>query len=367
MNYPNTPIIFLLFLTLSPSLCSAEKTTNQPDKTTITYSPYPIIYYTPETTLGYGLGLITTIRDNSKGSKIRPDSISTMLTNTLKNQIYLKVEGDFYFNDQQGNLQSKIIYMDYPEKYFGNGNEATISSTEIDELEESYTNNATSFSARLVHNVWQKFRLGFHYKFGRSEIYDLEGDGQLLVNNPTGLTGGVTSGLGPVLDYDDRNNIFYPSTGGWYQFTAIYHDEKLGSDFNYQKYSIDLRHFLCLKTNHIIAFQGLVSDSNGDIPFYTMTFPDIRGIYGGVFSNKNMVTGQIEYRFPIHERWSGATFLAAGDVYEQWGEAKFSEIKYAGGIGLRFALNREEKINIRLDLAVSPWGFGPYLKIQEKF
>ena len=54
-----------------------------------------------------------------------------------------------------------------------------------------------------------------------------------------GGEGGLTSGLGLVLTYDSRDNIFYPASGGYYEIATAIFSEILGSDYNYTKTFID--------------------------------------------------------------------------------------------------------------------------------
>ena len=81
----------------------------------------------------------------------------------------------------------------------------------------------------------------------------------------------------------------------------------------------------------------------------------------------DMFTLQMEYRFPIHERWSGVTFAAAGDVFHDNDELETQSMKYAAGCGIRYAIDKKEKINIRIDIGVSPYGIFPYILFQEAF
>ncbi|MBW2297603.1 MAG: hypothetical protein JRF32_08350, partial [Deltaproteobacteria bacterium] len=81
----------------------------------------------------------------------------------------------------------------------------------------------------------------------------------------------------------------------------------------------------------------------------------------------NMVTIRAEYRFPIKGRWGGAVFGAVGDAFPDATTLEEIDPKIAGGGGLRFALNKKEKINVRLDIGVSRYGVFPYIMLQEAF
>jgi len=42
-------------------------------------------------------------------------------------------------------------------------------------------------------------------------------------------------------------------------------------------------------------------------------------------------------------------------------------MKYAAGGGVRYAIDKKEKINLRIDIGVSPYGIFPYVLFQEAF
>jgi hypothetical protein len=97
----------------------------------------------------------------------------------------------------------------------------------------------------------------------------------------------------------------------------------------------------------------------------------MRGLYENVFIDKNAAAVRAEYRFPLTflpgERWGGAVFGAVGDAFPDATTLEDIDLKVAGGAGLRFALNKTEKINVRLDIGVSRYGVFPYVMLQEAF
>lgn len=107
--------------------------------------------------------------------------------------------------------------------------------------------------------------------------------------------------------------------------------------------------------------------TDGDVPFNRLPTPPIRGIYQDVFKDDNMLTLQLEYRFPLKDRWSGALFLGAGDVFHDRADYDMMDLKYGGGGGICYAISRDDTINLRFDIGVSPYGVLPYVLFQESF
>ena len=50
---------------------------------------------------------------------------------------------------------------------------------------------------------------------------------------------------------------------------------------------------------------------------------------------------------------SGAAFAAVGDVVDQWQDLRLQDAKVGAGGGIRFQLDKKEKVNLRFDVGVS--------------
>ncbi len=76
---------------------------------------------------------------------------------------------------------------------------------------------------------------------------------------------------------------------------------------------------------------------------------------------------QTEYRYPIYQRFSGTVFGGIGEVAGKYVNFA-SNIKGAAGLGLRFFLDTEQKVNIRFDIAINDeFGTATYFMVMEAF
>ena len=323
---------------------------------------FPIIAYTPETSLSVGAGATATHRGAGAAEDDRPDSVSGIFLYTLKNQVLLSIRPEVYLGDYAWNLRAHMAYRKFPEMYYGLGND-----TDEDD-EEAFTTEDILFQPWILRSVWAGLRAGFFYDFKKTSILEVERGGLIERSDFTGEAGGLLSGLGPVLEWDSRDNFFNPRNGWWVQLSAGFYRDWLGSDFEYESYTVDVRHYRSLRPSHVLAFQLYASVVNGDVPFTELVkLEGIRGIHESRFRDRKAALAQMEYRFPIRGRFSGVVFTALGDVTGDVGDYDPGEIKYAFGVGLRYMLNRKEKINIRFDIGFSPWGFHPYFRLLEAF
>ena len=334
-------------------------------------TPFPVVYYTPETSLALGGGVVFTLRDKGETLETRPDNMQVMAAYTLNNQLFLMLSPEKYFNDQRGKLFMNVGYLNWPTSFFGLGNDSDIDEDEIEELEETYTDESVMVQPWLMHTVVSELSMGVTLDWKNSHVKDVEKGGMIEQEDLVGAEGGVSSGLGPVITWDTRDNLFSPSSGSWHKAWAWFYRDWMGSDFDYDYYGLDLRHYRPVFRESVLALQGFVALTSGDVPFYEYPTPLMRGLYENVFVDKNAVALRAEYRFPIDlipgGRWGGAFFGAVGDAFPDAGSTEDVDLKVAGGAGLRFALNKKEKINVRLDIGVSQYGIFPYIMLQEAF
>jgi hypothetical protein len=93
----------------------------------------------------------------------------------------------------------------------------------------------------------------------------------------------------------------------------------------------------------------------------------MRGYYQGRYRDRIFATAQAEYRLTLSRRLGVVTFAGVGDVGSTLASLTMRSLKVSAGLGLRFALNPDEHLNVRMD-----WGFGRgtdglYFSIREAF
>lgn len=345
-----------------PAIIDKNKKNNSPSTRRISFAGYPVILYSPETSLIFGGGAAITIRKQNSDRKTRPDNIIFYAIYTLKNQIAVQFNPDFYFNDDKWQLKIESGYQKFPDQFYGIGNKTT------EDDAEDVTTEDVIIQPGLTRRIYKNFRLGVMYHFNHTSVQKVEIDGQLNSGLLPGSQGSLLSGLGPLIDWDSRDNIFYPAKGSWLQFYAMIYRNWLGSEFEYESFTFDLRYFIEIQDRHIMALQFIARSMNGAIPFNHLARVDLlRGINTSRFREKNLAATLVEYRFPIYKRFSGVLFTGMGDVMHHFTDFLLDDIKFSIGIGLRFAVLPDDKINFRLDIGFSRYGIYPYFQLSEMF
>jgi hypothetical protein len=93
----------------------------------------------------------------------------------------------------------------------------------------------------------------------------------------------------------------------------------------------------------------------------------LRGYAANRFRDQNFAGMQAEYRAHLFWRIGVVGFAGVGDVFKSTEDLQWETLKYSYGGGLRFMVNKKEKLNVRLD-----YGFGRdnssfYLILTEAF
>ena len=94
----------------------------------------------------------------------------------------------------------------------------------------------------------------------------------------------------------------------------------------------------------------------------------MRGYYEGRYKDDQQVVFQSEYRFPLYKRLRGVVFGGTGTVSKDFLDFGLSDLKYSYGAGLRFALSKKEKLNLRIDYGIGQGkSSGFYIQLGEAF
>jgi outer membrane protein assembly factor BamA len=181
----------------------------------------------------------------------------------------------------------------------------------------------------------------------------------------------VSSGLGPAVLYDGRDNVLATYRGNFVSAHMLFNRRALGSAYKFTRYQVDARHFNPLfgTTNTILALQLVGQYHSGPVPFRELggmgatlggsLFNNaylMRGIYEARFRDRQFTTVQAEVRQKLFWRLDGAAFLGLGQVAYDVADYTFNGTKLAGGAGIRFHFNRRDRLNIRLDYGVGSGG-----------
>ena len=326
----------------------------------------PLAFFTPETDWGFGAAGILAFRFKNNPIDSRPSQMQLGFAYTLNKQFLAYLPYQLFLRNGRYTLYGELGWYRYSYDFYGIGNTANAADREV------YKVDFPRIRINALQQIKPKWYIGFRYWMDDFDVYDLQVDGLLNTTAIAGNRGSLVSGLGGVLNYDSRNNIFYPDSGTLAEIVLFHNSPAFGSDFRFSKLYIDISRYMRNKWLHTFVVNAYAEFTAGSPPFNQMALLGgtrrMRGYYEGRFRDKQMLMIQGEYRFPIFWLFKGAVFGGVGRVAEELSDFNWSDWKYNVGAGLRIMINKKEKIHIRLDAAVGQSGnSGYYVTIGEAF
>lgn len=323
----------------------------------------PAIYHTPETKLAYGAFAQYNYREPDSPVESRPSSFTPILIFTQKKQFIGELQFDLYLKKETYHLTGVLTYKIYPNLYYGIGNNTPKSN------EESYSSNDFITSLTFLKKIHPSINLGLRYDFENSTI--TKKDSLLKEPSVLGNKGGIISGAGPVVHFDTRDNIHFPSKGYFYQASLLFYPSFFGSDFSYRILNIELMKYYTFFKQHILAFHSYIQFTDGDVPFNKLSQIGgsriLRGYFTGRYIDNHIIFFQGEYRSPTWFNMGYVAFAGLGEVAPQLDKFDPADFKYSIGFGFRYMFIPKEKVNLRFDFGFVEGGFEFYANIGEAF
>lgn len=328
----------------------------------------PVINYTPETGWEFGGAAQVYLHLLSPRTSI----LQVDGAYSLNRQWYANVQGTLYIGTLlPWMLQFRAGYRDYPDIYYGIGNQPTIDGT--------YARRGTHYDSRRAYAFVQPL-VGVGHSWYVGPHAEFMWESTLMQGDDTPVSA-LMPGIGVTAQFDTRDVIYYPSRGMFFRAGITHYNRWWGATSSLTRGSFDWRQFVPIG-KHVVWCYELRADIAASlhpeqIPFQMLpTFGGqdlVRGIPYGMFRDNTMLAAQTELRFPIWRWIRACVFAGVGDAYDytawQW-----TRPKVGYGLGLRLTINKAQ-INIRADVArnnIFPsWldirGYGFYLTATEAF
>jgi outer membrane protein assembly factor BamA len=200
---------------------------------------------------------------------------------------------------------------------------------------------------------------------------DTPQDGDYL--DRVGAEDTTSGGIGPVVSYDSRDNIHYPSSGTLAEIKGFYKPDAWGNEADYAVGDLAINHFIHLGDDRVLALRLFGRTGTEDTPYTDKSRlgqqSDLRGFKSGEISGLTLLSGQVEHRWQLTERWGAVAFGGLAKLWDDDLEDLITEdLYYSVGAGIRFMINTDQKINFRIDAAVGNGdNKGIYVGIREAF
>lgn len=326
---------------------------------------FPFFLRSPETNWGFGAAGVYFFKAKKNDENIRTSDLNLVSLYTLNKQVVIVLGSTIYFPEEKEIFRFQGSYSYYPDKFWGYGNQTAESA------EESYSIHQTYFNPQFLRKIVNKLYVGISADYQRITNFKYTPGGVFDLENVVGREGGVTSGIGGLITYDTRNSAYSPSKGGFAEFNFTGFTKKLSGDFNFSSFSIELKKFLSIGKNRVLALHAYGKFNNGDVPVRNLSMLGgsemMRGFYKGRYSDHHMILAQTEIRQFLFWRIGVVGFASCGRVAHEFNDFNFNHLHFAGGAGLRIMVQEKEKLNLRIDYGLAEGGSGVYVILKEAF
>lgn len=332
----------------------------------ITGLAFPIVYYTPETNLMFGVAGVVSWRQN-KDSTNAPSIVVPWFTYSIDKQIIAEIFGNFYFKGNSHQLSYELSFRKEKMPFYGIGNR----------LYKDKENKELVDMQRYRVNIAYQHRMKDIFLVGG--IYDLDYVGKIQpepnkkmdTTNYLGSSGGFNHGLGINLSFDNRDDLYFPYKGHYFDAKLIGYPTFLGSKYQFATLEAEYRSFINIKRKVILASQIISQMSFGDVPFYKMPALGgkhiLRGYTMGTGRDNFLFNLQGELRVPLN-RFVLIGFFGSGIVGDEFMEYfKVKDYTYSIGTGVRFRPFKDKNVAARLDVGFWQKTFGVYFVLNEAF
>lgn len=325
-------------------------------------TPRPAAFYTPvagyNSSAGFKYGISFKFQDvYSKNDYFK----TKIYYSTNKYQSYqIKTRSKDFFTKDFG-FDFYFRYKKRPrEDFFG------VSNQSVAHMSANYNLENTEVKTQLLYNAYEQADFSFILGYLSTNLYngenpDLPGDLDSITSNTDyHLADGnlddsrfITYGM--EIEYDLRNNKGQPSSGTHLISQLIrYRGVGLSDDLRFSKYSIDVRQYLHLWKNRIIALRAVVNRLNAyknntkATPIYILSSLGgkdyLRGYSSGRFVDNDFALFSVEYRYPIHDFLDLFLFHDQARVYGNLTDEEFfTNWKSSFGGGMRIWKSDEVK------------------------
>jgi outer membrane protein assembly factor BamA len=331
---------------------------------------FPLVALSTETNWVFGVANAYIFRTDRKDSTLRLSTMPSGFLYTLNNQILIALGANIFLPKEKYIIRFENSYSKFPDKFWGIGN-----NTDNKEAER-YTFTQFYINPQLYRKVYKDLFLGIGLDYQRVFDVAYTPNGYFDQDKVVGVVDEKSYevfGYSFFVNIDSRNHTYVPNKGHLLRVRFTNFDTQLGSDYSFRAVEMDFRKFFKMTKRSTLAIQSLSLFNFGDqIPYRNLGILGgnsmMRGFYAGRFRDKTFLGLQAEYRFPLKGRLGGVAFTGLGQVGKDIPDLGFDRFKIAVGAGLRVAILKKEKLNLRFDVATGNWATpNYYIVLAESF
>lgn len=316
------------------------------------FMPVPVLRYTQEIGLEFGLGALYSKYLDKKDSTNRSSNFSGIATFSTKGQYNFSLKSDIWTKGNEYHYITELRFKRMPFNFYGIGNETFLANS--DRLIQRQSRVMVEIEKRLLPSFYGGLSLTFE-----NYNYTDEQTGGIFSTDPSIFhrQGGSVAYAGISQSYDTRNSNNYPTKGFLGKVSYNYAPDFWGGEnFTGSVIRANVRNFWSLSPKFVLGVNALFQTVQGkNIPFYLLPQMGndemMRGYYTGRYRDQNLLAGQAELRYRYNNRFGAVIFGGTGQVFNN-GDFSAKSFKPSYGAGGRYFFDPEKGLSVRVDYGI---------------
>ncbi len=328
----------------------------------------PVVTYSPETKLALGFGAKGLFKFKGSGEETRTSNMPISVSYTLENQILVYSGFEIFTPQEKYMVKGNIRFQKFPRLFFGLGRDSFSAD------QENYEFNQILFEPILLKRIPNTYLfVGGGLRYNHISDVEVDSEGLLARGEIEGGLGSTSAGAELAAVYDNRNNLLNAKQGWFVEFTHGFYGNTLGGTQKFQLTRLDVRHYTqpTKDKEDVLALQLVMDMTWGNPPLSELGAlggPELmRGYYEGRFLDRHYIAFQAEYRKQLIGRLGAVAFVGFGDVAPSLKDFEWGNLRFTGGLGLRFLVERKERLNLIFDTGASKERVHYYFNLAEAF
>jgi len=331
----------------------------------IDWGVMPGPFYTPELGLGIGTAVVGLYRPDAGDDVSQNSTLALSGYVSSTGAFGLTMQNYAFFAEDRWRLFLDGALSDTPTYYWGTG----FSSGDSESKKEKYTAQVLDLRPtiyrRLVNNVY----------LGMGWVLDAQHAAQRAKSDPPNIErtalgpSTLSSGSSVELSWDDRDFMPNPRKGQYADLRYIRYAPDIDSDTPFNEYQLHYSHYHPLNEKSVLAWEADGAFTQGEVPWNMLPLlgsnQRMRGYYEGRYRDKNVVSGQLEYRSKLSWRHGVVGWIGAGTMASSFHSLDDGRWLPSTGVGYRFEF--KPRINVRLDYGIGKGSSGFYFQVGEAF
>ena len=346
-------------------------------KTSIQY--FPSFSFQEETGLQFGLHLVTYFDISKSDTVSRRSKVENRIYYTTLSQYYTYNIWQLFTKDEGYNVSGQFQAGYWIDRLYPVGGRSDLPIIEFHGTKKDTLNYANySYHFANFYSVFDK-KIAPHHFAGLMVEYDQAAKNKFLADSVNDFNAiqlarnnATRVGLGLNYNYDSRDNYDNPLKGTYIQVVGGLYRKAFGSSVDYHILTMDADAYINTYKDQTLALRLVTEyrqpDGSDPIPIRGLAYNGgisyVRGYYSGTYRANNLAAIETEYRLPINikanapfwkfwERFGMVFFLSTVKASDNFTDLLSpTAYHFAGGLGIRYALNIKQRLNVTFDYAI---------------